>query len=218
MELFLVDRFKLWSVRSLPLAIVALLAACGAAVGVLSVQIAETDLRLASGSSTVLTVTVHVTGGASETVAWSSSNAAVATVSQSGMVTAVSAGSATVRAVSSIDDSKSDTVAVVVLAPPSVDAAPAPGEATATVGGAPAAVNTAIDAGTLALSVGATDVMIGLQDANGASLPVHAGGVPRVSAGGAIAISGSGFAPGSAVDVWLFSEPSLLGSALTDAM
>ena len=195
----------------------ALLAACGAAVGVLSVQITETDLRIASGSSAALTVDVQTTGGASGAVTWSSSKDTIATVNQSGVVTAVSAGTVTVSAVSVADASKSDTISVVVLPLPTADTPPAAGEATATVGGEPATVTIEVEEGSLALSVGATRVLVGLQDADGESLPVIPGGVPRVSEGGAIAVSGSGYAPGTAVDVWLFSAPSLLGSPLTDA-
>ena len=210
-------RNKNWSVVVFPLALVALLAACGAAVGVLSVQISGTDLRLASGTTAALTVDVQVTGGASEDVTWSSSNEAVATVSESGVVTAVRAGSATERAVSVADSSKSDAVSVEVLAAPTVDAPPAAGEATATLGGAPASVTTAIDAGSVSLSVAAVHVVVGLQDDNGDSLPVLPGGVPRVVENGSVTVSGTGYAPGTAVDVWLFSDPALLGSPLTDA-
>jgi surface protein len=60
---------------------------------------------------------VVVLGGASEEVAWSSSNGAVATVSSSGRVAAVGAGVAVISVVSVVDGSKGDSVAVTVAAP-----------------------------------------------------------------------------------------------------
>src|SRR5690606_31951362 len=56
-----------------------------------------------------------------------------------------------------------------------------------------------------------------LQGADRASLPVTPGAVPRVSEGGGLAASRSGYAPGTAVGGWVFSAPPLLGPPLPDA-
>src|SRR5690606_5264515 len=76
---------------------------------------------------------------------------------------------------------------------------------------------TSFKEGAVSLTVGASEVVVGFQDASGVGLPVLPGGVPRVTEDGAITITGSGYAPATAVDVWLFSEPTLLGSTRTDA-
>jgi hypothetical protein len=70
------------------------------------------------GSSITLTATVEVTGGAAQTVTWSSNDEAVATVSATGEVTGVAAGTATITATSTVDATKSGTKTVTVTAAP----------------------------------------------------------------------------------------------------
>lgn len=65
------------------------------------------------GTKTVqLSATVSVSGGAAQTVSWTSSNTNVATVSSSGLVTAKAAGNATITVKSTVDTSKSDTCSI----------------------------------------------------------------------------------------------------------
>ncbi|HEY0215103.1 MAG TPA: fibronectin type III domain-containing protein [Cellulomonas sp.] len=54
-------------------------------------------------------------------------------------------------------------------------------------------------------------------EADGTALEVDEAGRLIVHASGSVQVSGSGFAPGSSVDVWLFSTPYLLGQATVGA-
>lgn len=67
-------------------------------VPVESVSLNKTALSLKVGNSETLTATVSPAGATDKTVTWTSSDASVATVDQSGKVTAVKAGTATVTA------------------------------------------------------------------------------------------------------------------------
>src|SRR5207248_4994386 len=113
-----------------------------------------TSARLQVGQTTQLTATPQDAGGnplAGRAITWSSGNASVATVSQSGLVTANAAGSATITATS---EGKSGSAAITVTA-----AAPAP-VATVTVSLASSSV-----------TVGGTDQATAiLKDASGSTL------------------------------------------------
>lgn len=87
---------------------------------VTTVAIAPSSAALDVGESAQLTaVPQDARGGAMERpVTWSSSNAAVASVSRTGLVSAIAAGNATITAAS---DGKSATVAVTVTAKPGPD-------------------------------------------------------------------------------------------------
>ena len=84
-----------------------------------SVTVSPSEASLTIGGTTTkqLSVTVNVSNGAAQTVSWTSSNTNVATVSNSGLVTAVAAGSATITATSTVDGTKSGTCAVTVTDP-----------------------------------------------------------------------------------------------------
>lgn len=100
-------------------AAMATLVACGdpAAVGtVTSVSIDQSDVTVAVGETQTLSATVVTTGNASRVVNWRSDDPDVATVSASGVVTGVAAGTATITATSRTDSSKSDSVTVTVTA------------------------------------------------------------------------------------------------------
>lgn len=73
------------------------------------------SLNLNGTKTSTLTATVSVYGGAAQTVNWSSSNTSVATVDNTGKVTAVAAGTATITATSTVDTSKKGTCTVTVL-------------------------------------------------------------------------------------------------------
>jgi len=88
-----------------------------------SVTINPSSATLDPNDTKQLSVTVDATpASADKTVTWSSSNPSVATVSESGLVTAVAQGTATITATSNLDNTKSGTCSVTVNAP----AAPIP--------------------------------------------------------------------------------------------
>ena len=103
------------------------------------VVIDQGDVVLEVGQTVGLSVTVRVVGGASTEVTWGSSDEAVATVSEAGVLTGVAEGEAMVSATSSFDASRSTSVMVTVLADD-----------------APGVVSVSIDQDDVALVVGAT--------------------------------------------------------------
>ena len=197
-------------------ALVAILAACGSVAEIRSVSVDGEQLRLAVGETTTLEATVEVTGAASQEVVWSSSDEGIATVNDQGVVTAHIAGAAEIRATSVVDESKEGSATVVVIEAPDVTPVE-PGDADAEVDGEPATVVTDYDDGSVTLQVGDSQLAVGFAAGDGEQLAVANGGVPRVTADGSVTISGSGYGPGSPVDVWLFSEPAWLGSLVADA-
>jgi peptide/nickel transport system substrate-binding protein len=95
-----------------------LLVACGGepVPRVVGVSISQGDVELDVGESVALSATVEVVGGAGTGVVWSSEDEGVASVGPtSGVVTGVSPGAVAVRAISVVDSSKSDSVAVTVV-------------------------------------------------------------------------------------------------------
>lgn len=88
-----------------------------------SVTISPTSVTLDPNGTQQLTANVDATpASADKSVTWTSSNPSVATVSESGLVTAVAQGTATITATSNLDNTKSGTCSVTVNAP----AAPIP--------------------------------------------------------------------------------------------
>ncbi|MBN2486007.1 MAG: Ig-like domain-containing protein [Bacteroidales bacterium] len=90
-------------------------AACAVTVTipVSSVSVSPTSLTLAVGATGQLTATVSPSNATNKNVSWSSGNTSVATVSASGLVTGVSAGTATIT-VTTQDGSKTASCAVTV--------------------------------------------------------------------------------------------------------
>ena len=87
---------------------------------VTSVTVSPPSTSVANGATVTLAATVKDQQGnvmAGQTIAWSTSDASVATVSSNGVVTGVAAGSATITATSS---GKSGTSSITVTAPPPV--------------------------------------------------------------------------------------------------
>ena len=80
-----------------------------------SITLSETSLTLVEGASAVLTATVQPENAGNKTLEWSSSNAAVATVDQSGKVTAVAQGKATITVKSTDGSNVSATCEITVL-------------------------------------------------------------------------------------------------------
>lgn len=96
-----------------------------AAVAVTGVDVAPATAALNVGATQQLTATVAPTDATDKTVAWTSSAPSIATVSTSGLVTAVANGSATITATTT-DGSFTDTSAITVTtAVTGVDLTPA---------------------------------------------------------------------------------------------
>ncbi|MEJ2359521.1 MAG: Ig-like domain-containing protein [Deinococcales bacterium] len=104
--------------------IVLLLDGCSTspAPAVKSVSIDQSDFDMLVGStSSPLTATVEVVGGAGTSITWTSDTVTVATVAgHSGVVTAIAPGSAKITATSIEDASKHDSVTVTVVTAPAV--------------------------------------------------------------------------------------------------
>lgn len=86
-------------------------------ISVSSVTITPSTLSLFIGKTSTLTANVRPSNATDNSVTWSSSNTAVATVNSSGKVTAVAAGTATITATANDGSGKKATCAVTVKAP-----------------------------------------------------------------------------------------------------
>ena len=82
-------------------------------VSVTGVNITQTNVTVSKGKTSSLTATVSPSNATNKAVTWSSSNTSVATVSSSGVVTGVSAGTAVIT-VTTKDGSYKDTCTVTV--------------------------------------------------------------------------------------------------------
>ena len=86
-----------------------------------SVSLDQTYITMTAGDSVTQTLTATVKNATNSTVGWTTDKPDVATV-DNGVITAVSAGEATITATSKEDNTKSATCTVVVNAAPSTDA------------------------------------------------------------------------------------------------
>lgn len=86
------------------------------AVPVTGVTISPSGLSLTVGSTATLTASVSPPDATNRSVSWSSNNTDVATVSSSGLVTAVATGSTTIT-VTTADGGKTDTCTVTIIIP-----------------------------------------------------------------------------------------------------
>jgi uncharacterized protein YjdB len=86
------------------------------AISVTGVTVSPSSATIIAGAYTPLTATIAPTNASNKTVIWSSSNSAVARVSNTGVVTGMSAGSATITATSQ-DGSFTSTSAITVNTP-----------------------------------------------------------------------------------------------------
>jgi hypothetical protein len=86
-------------------------------LGVRSVRVSPDNAIVPTGSTLQLVANVDANAGVPRTVNWASSNTAVATVSNTGVVTGVAAGSASITATSTADPSISGVAAITVRNP-----------------------------------------------------------------------------------------------------
>lgn len=84
---------------------------------VLSVSVAPANASINVSSSLALTATVTGDPGASTSVTWSTANAAVATVSASGIVTGIAVGSTVITAASTVDPARRGSTTITVTSP-----------------------------------------------------------------------------------------------------
>jgi uncharacterized protein YjdB len=106
-------------------------------------------LSLSVGGTSTLIATIQPANAANQAVTWSSNNTSVATVNNNGMVTAISAGNATIT-VTTVEGNRTATCAVTVVAAGSVDVpvtgvALAPPALNLTVGGATATLTSTVN-------------------------------------------------------------------------
>ncbi|WP_189011719.1 NPCBM/NEW2 domain-containing protein, partial [Deinococcus malanensis] len=87
------------------------------APSVSAVSVTPDAATVATGATAQLQASVSASGGASTAVTWTTSAAGVATVSSTGLVTAVAAGSATITATSVADSTKKASATITVSAP-----------------------------------------------------------------------------------------------------
>jgi hypothetical protein len=204
-----------WSTAFLTALLLALPLACtpsGSSIGIWDFRIVERNLRLAPEGEATLTLDVVAGSGVDRSATWESANPAVASVDANGVVRGVAAGTVAIRAISRADDAFEDTVSVVVLAPPPV---PAPG--IELIDGEPVEVERVVTGDAVTIESEGLGLSLGGTDPNGNPLPVApSDGVIRAPANGAIRFRASGFFPRSIVDLWLNSEPILLGSPEAD--
>lgn len=164
-------------------------------VPVATVTVAPGNVTIAAGGTTTLVATLKDANGnvlTGRAVTWSSGATSVATVSSSGVVTGVAAGTATITATS---EGKSASAAVTVTAPTAASVTVAPATATITVGSSTTLAATVRD--------GSSNVMVNASvtwsTSNAAVATVSSSGVVTGAAPGSVTITArSGTASGTA--------------------
>jgi uncharacterized protein YjdB len=147
---------------------------------VVSVAVTPANPSVLVGDGVQLSATVTVVGGAAASVTWSTSNAAIATVSPSGQVTGVAAGTATITATSTFDATKSGSVSLTVNPRPAVLSVTIPNPPAALIAGTTAQLTAAVSV------VGGASTAVQWASSNAAVATVSPGGlVTAVAAGNA---------------------------------
>jgi len=106
---------NLFSCVLMAAAAMTLMVACHKEIPVSSISVSPTSLTLNEGETGTVTATVSPADATTNTYTWSSDNTSVATVSSTGLVTAVKAGTANIKATTT-DGGKTATCAVTVNA------------------------------------------------------------------------------------------------------
>jgi hypothetical protein len=103
------------TITRLAIGSILLLALTGCPGGsVTSVTITGGDRTLPQGTTLTLTATVEVTGNASTTVTWSSSNTSVATIDATGTIATLTTGNTIITATSTTDPNKNDSITLTI--------------------------------------------------------------------------------------------------------
>jgi len=153
----------------------------GDAPAVLDVRIGDGPRSVEVGSTLSLSASVESVGGASEAVAWSSDDDAVAIVSASGVVSGVSVGEVHVTAASVVDPSQFDVATVAVVEAQSVESV------TINEPGVTLAVGSTADFTATVVATGDANTAVAWSSSAAAVASVSAGGrVTAVSAGMAV--------------------------------
>ena len=119
---------------------------------------------------------------------------------------------ATVATTSTIARSMTSTT----VGPPDV-AKVAAGESSVLLDGANTDATISRENNQMVVTAGSVNATLSGIDKQGKTLPLDSGGSVHLSAGDVIKVSVGGFQPDSEVDVWLFSTPTRLGSAVVGA-
>lgn len=177
-----------------------------ATITVATVDVTPGNLQIEVGATTQLTATPRDAGGnplAGRSVQWSSGSASVATVSASGLVTAVSAGVAVISATS---EGKTGQGTVTVTAIPVASVAIDPNSASLGVGQTVQLSATARSAADVVL----TDRPVAWSSSNSAVATVSASGlVTAVAAGGPVNITATVEGKTASAEITVISEAAL---------
>ncbi len=147
---------------------------------VASVSLDKEEVELEAGQSFTLTATVLPADAGNKRLAWSSSDATVATVGDDGLVTTLKAGEATITATTTDGTELSATCRVTVVLSTGIDTAHRPGLSVSTTG--KKIIVSGADAGTL-VRVYAVDGRL-LNSGTNTVIRVPVSGVYIVEAGG----------------------------------
>lgn len=141
----------------------------------IDVQLSESVVTLVHNQTNTVQVTATVEGTANDAVTWTSANEAVATVSQTGLITAVAEGNTFVTAVSQADPTKNRSVVVQVVG---TVVTVTPATATTIVGGASIQLEATVENNpNTNVTWSSSNAAIATVDQNGVVTPVSGGTV-----------------------------------------
>ena len=149
----------------------------------------------------------------------------VATIAPTVSTTAPKNSTASTTTVANVNAAETKTVPTTVAplasptnsVPPPVIPKVSTGESALNVGGVSTKVELSRENNQLVMQSGAMKAVLSGLDDKGATRALDADGNLRLSGGDVVKLNVGGFKPGSTVDIWLFSTPQRLGSAVVGA-
>lgn len=161
------------------------------------------SLNLSGTTTGQLTATVSVSGGAAQTVNWSSSNTNVATVSSSGLVTAKAVGTTTITAKSTVDTTKSDTCTVTVsnTVTPSISVSASASSIAVNGTSKLTATTTNVTSPTITWSVTSGSSYVTLSSTSGSSITVTGKAAGSATIKASITVSGTTYSDSKSITV-----------------
>ena len=165
----------------------------------------------------VVVIDIQVPSSSSSTVP--QGQASIATIAPSAAV-AISSTSTTVATVNTVKSTMTSTTLAPQLAKPTNSVAPpvipklSVGESSLNVGGESTKAEVTRENNQLVIQSGSLRAELSGLDDNGATRALDEDGNLRLSGGDVVKLNVGGFKPKSKVDVWLFSTPQRLGSAV----